>query len=198
MPGLRRLVRTVSTDLGKNVAFGVVNEVGTLDRDDYARCQIILEHMVRNALDHGIEAPQDRLNAGKPVKGLISVDVRRAGANSLITLSDDGRGIDPQAMRENARRKGLDVDVDTLSDEEALRRVLVGSLREPGQGLLGRDRLTLADERFELQQSGEPPAGVAARNHFLGDRAGLPSLFHPRNARSDEQVLKLAGFGFHP
>jgi chemosensory pili system protein ChpA (sensor histidine kinase/response regulator) len=123
MPGLRRLVRTVSTDLGKNVAFGVVNEVGTLDRDDYARCQIILEHMVRNALDHGIEAPQDRLDAGKPVKGLISVDVRRAGANSLITLSDDGRGIDPQAMRENARRKGLDVDVDALSDEEALRLI---------------------------------------------------------------------------
>jgi chemosensory pili system protein ChpA (sensor histidine kinase/response regulator) len=123
MPGLRRLVRTVSTDLGKNVALGVVNEVGTLDRDDYARCQIVLEHMVRNALDHGIESPQDRLDAGKPVKGLISVDVRRAGANSLITLADDGRGIDPQAMRENARRKGLDVDVDALSDEEALRLI---------------------------------------------------------------------------
>jgi chemotaxis protein histidine kinase CheA/CheY-like chemotaxis protein len=123
MPGLRRLVRTVSNDLGKNVTFKVLNEVGTLDRDDYARCQIVLEHMVRNALDHGIEAPEQRREAGKPESGSITVDIRRAGANSIITLADDGKGIDPQAMRETARRKGLDVDVDALSDEEALRLV---------------------------------------------------------------------------
>ncbi len=123
MPGLRRLVRTVSNDLGKNVTFRVDNEVGTLDRDDYARCQIILEHMVRNALDHGIESPDIRQQSGKPMAGRISVDVRRAGANTVITLMDDGRGIDPQAMRETARHKGLDVDVDALSDEEALRLI---------------------------------------------------------------------------
>ncbi|MEP5567836.1 MAG: response regulator, partial [Halioglobus sp.] len=123
MPGLRRLVRTVSTDLGKEVAFRVSNEVGTLDRDDYARCQTILEHMVRNALDHGIESSTDRKSLGKPSVGQITVDVRMSGADSVIVLSDDGRGIDPEAMRESAVRKGLDVDAYALSDEEALNLV---------------------------------------------------------------------------
>lgn len=120
MPGLRRLVRTVSNDLDKNVAFRVANEVGTLDRDDYARCQTILEHMVRNALDHGIESDAERREAGKPSVGQITVDVRMAGADSVIVLSDDGRGIDPEKMREAAVRKGLDVDAEALSDQEAL------------------------------------------------------------------------------
>jgi chemotaxis protein histidine kinase CheA len=120
MPGLRRLVRTVSNDLDKDVAFRVANEVGTLDRDDYARCQTILEHMVRNALDHGIETAVERQALGKPSVGQITVDVRMSGADSVIVLSDDGRGIDPEIMREAALRKGLDVDVDALSDEEAL------------------------------------------------------------------------------
>ena len=120
MPGLRRLVRTVSNDLGKDVAFRVSNEVGTLDRDDYARCQTILEHMVRNALDHGIESSSDRKALGKSSVGQINIDVRMSGADSVIVLSDDGRGIDPEAMRESAMRKGLDVDAHALSDEEAL------------------------------------------------------------------------------
>jgi len=120
MPGLRRLVRTVSNDLNKEVAFRVVNEVGTLDRDDYTRCQTILEHMVRNALDHGIESAEERAAAGKPSVGQVSIDVRMSGSDSLIVLSDDGKGIDPDAMRESALRKGLDVDVHALSDQEAL------------------------------------------------------------------------------
>ncbi|WP_165954149.1 hybrid sensor histidine kinase/response regulator [Seongchinamella unica] len=120
MPGLRRLVRTVSNDLGKDVAFRVANEVGTLDRDDYARCQTILEHMVRNALDHGIESTEERKASGKPSVGQVTLDVRMSGSDSIIVLSDDGRGIDPEAMRESAVRKGLDVDADALSDEEAL------------------------------------------------------------------------------
>jgi chemotaxis protein histidine kinase CheA len=120
MPGLRRLVRTVSNDLGKEVAFRVANEVGTLDRDDYARCQTVLEHMVRNALDHGIESGEERKSSGKPSVGQITLDVRMSGSDSVIVLSDDGRGIDPDSMRESAIRKGLDVDAYALSDEDAL------------------------------------------------------------------------------
>lgn len=120
MPGLRRLVRTVSNDLSKDVQFKVAGEVGTLDRDDYARCQTILEHMVRNALDHGIETASERKKAGKAATGKITVDVKMAGADSVIVLRDDGRGIDPQVMRDSALRKGLDVDVESLSDEEAM------------------------------------------------------------------------------
>ncbi len=119
MPGLRRIVRTVSTDLGKAVQFRVLNEVGSLDRDNHARCQVILEHMVRNALDHGIETPAERIAAGKPTAGRITIDVNKHGSDYVIELNDDGRGIDPDVMRETAFDKGLDVDVDALSDSEA-------------------------------------------------------------------------------
>ena len=123
VPGLRRLVRTLSVDLEKTVSFRVLNELGTLDRDDYARCQTVLDHMVRNALDHGIEPADERVAAGKPAEGLVTIDIRKAGADSIITLTDDGRGIDPRKMRESALRKGLDVDVDALSDAEAARLI---------------------------------------------------------------------------
>ena len=123
MPGLRRIVRTVSTDLGKSVSFKVLNEVGALDRDHYARCQIILEHMVRNALDHGIESPEQRLAAGKPTAGRITMDVCKSGGEYIIKMSDDGRGIDPEAIRESAYKKGLDLDVDKLDDDEAIRLI---------------------------------------------------------------------------
>jgi len=123
MPGLRRIVRTVSTDLDKAVSFKVLNEAGALDRDHYARCQIILEHMVRNALDHGIESPEERLAEGKPTAGRITIDVRKSGGDYIIKLADDGRGIDPDAIRESAYNKGLDIDVDALSDDEAIRLI---------------------------------------------------------------------------
>jgi len=125
MPGLRRIVRTVSTDLGKVVSFQVLNETGALDRDHYARLQVILEHMVRNALDHGIESPDERVAAGKPTGGRITVDVRKSGGDYVIRLSDDGRGIDPDAIRQSAFEKGLDaeIDIDSLTDEEAIRLI---------------------------------------------------------------------------
>lgn len=123
MPGLRRIVRTVSTDLGKIVSFKALNETGALDRDHYARLQVVLEHMVRNALDHGIETPEERMAMGKPTGGRITIDVRKSGGDYLVRLADDGRGIDPDAIRESAYEKGLDVDVDALSDEEAIRLI---------------------------------------------------------------------------
>lgn len=123
MPGLRRIVRTVSTELGKNVNFRVLNETGSLDRDHYARLQVVLEHMVRNAMDHGIETSDKRLAAGKAEVGRITIDVRKSGGNYIIQLTDDGRGIDPDAIRESAFEKGIDVDVDALSDEEVLRLI---------------------------------------------------------------------------
>jgi chemotaxis protein histidine kinase CheA/CheY-like chemotaxis protein len=123
MPGLRRIVRTVSADLGKVVSFKILNETGALDRDRYARLQVILEHMVRNALDHGIEAPDQRVAVGKPTGGRITIDVSKSGGDYVIKLADDGRGMDPHALRESAYEKGLDIDVDALSDEEVLRLV---------------------------------------------------------------------------
>ena len=123
MPGLRRIVRTVGADLGKAVNFRVLNEVGKLDRDSHVCCQVILEHMVRNALDHGIELPEARRAAGKPETGQISIDVSKDGSDYLIKLSDDGRGIDPALLRETAYTRGLDVNVSELSDRDVLRLI---------------------------------------------------------------------------
>lgn len=123
MPGLRRIVRTVSADLGKSVSFRVLSEVGTLDRDNHARCQIILEHMTRNALDHGIETPEVRAAAGKDTTGSITIEARKLGSDYIVTLSDDGKGIDPEFMKDMAYERGLDIDVDQLSDEEAIRLI---------------------------------------------------------------------------
>ncbi|GAB3283560.1 response regulator [Parahaliea aestuarii] len=123
MPGLRRIVRTVGADLGKSVNFRVLNEMGKLDRDSHVCCQIILEHMVRNALDHGIETPEQRLAAGKSETGLVSIDVRKHGSDYLIRLADDGRGMDPEVLRETAITRGLGVNASELSDREALRLI---------------------------------------------------------------------------
>ncbi|MDP4916377.1 MAG: ATP-binding protein, partial [Haliea sp.] len=79
--------------------------------------------MVRNALDHGIESPAERIAAGKSDTGVISIEVRKQGTDYVLALSDDGRGIDPQRMRAQARKKGLDIDVDSLSAREAQRLV---------------------------------------------------------------------------
>ena len=81
--------------------------------------------MVRNALDHGIESPDERVAAGKPTGGRITVDVRTSGGDYVIRLSDDGRGIDPDAIRQSAFEKGLDaeIDIDSLTDEEAIRLI---------------------------------------------------------------------------
>jgi chemosensory pili system protein ChpA (sensor histidine kinase/response regulator) len=82
-----------------------------------------MEHMVRNALDHGIESPDERVAVGKPTGGRITIDVRKSGGDYVIRLADDGRGIDPDVIRESAYKKGLDVDIDALSDEEAMRLI---------------------------------------------------------------------------
>ena len=123
MPSLRRIVRSASADLGKSVTFRVLQEIGSLDRDSHARCQIILEHMVRNALDHGIELAQQRVKAGKPGSGEITIDVHKDGGDYVISLADDGRGMDPDALREAAIKRGLDTDVNALSDEDALKLI---------------------------------------------------------------------------
>jgi len=123
MPGLRRIVRTVGNDLGKQVNFRVLNEIGALDRDHHARLQVALEHMLRNALDHGIEPSDERTAAGKPAAGTISIDVRKSGGDYIVRLSDDGRGMDPQRLRESARSKSIPVDVDALDDAAALRLI---------------------------------------------------------------------------
>ncbi len=97
--GLTRLVRDTARRLGKDVAIEITGEGVAVDRDILGRLESPLTHMVRNALDHGIESPDCRLAADKPVLGTITVDARHHAGMLRVEVHDDGRGIDPECVR---------------------------------------------------------------------------------------------------
>lgn len=121
VPRLRRIVRQVSGELDKPITFKVSNAGGELDRSMLERMVTPLEHVLRNAIDHGIETSTERKNLGKPAQGVISLNIHREGGDVVLELSDDGRGLDVMAIRKKAIARGL-VDKDAnLSDEEVMR-----------------------------------------------------------------------------
>jgi two-component system chemotaxis sensor kinase CheA len=98
-----RLIRDLSTKLGKEVKLDLVGSETELDRTVVDALGDPLVHLVRNAVDHGLERPEDRLAAGKPRHGTIQIAARHAGGSVVIEVRDDGNGIDPHAIA----RKGL-------------------------------------------------------------------------------------------
>ncbi len=124
VPRLRRIVRQVSGELDKKVDFQLENVEGELDRSVLERMVAPLEHMLRNAVDHGIETHERRLAAGKPNKGLINLTLTREGGEIVMMLSDDGGGIDIEAVKKKAIERGLMEAGAELSDREALQFIL--------------------------------------------------------------------------
>ena len=124
VPRLRRIVRQVASELGKQVEFTVGNADGEMDRTVLERIVAPLEHMLRNAVDHGIEGAAVRANAGKPEQGSIRLELGREGGDIVLTLSDDGAGINLDAVRRKAIERGLmDAGAD-LSEHEILQFIL--------------------------------------------------------------------------
>ena len=124
VPRLRRIVRQVAGELNKQVEFVVGNADGEMDRTVLERIVAPLEHMLRNAVDHGIETAEVRRAAGKPEVGNIRLTLGREGGDILLTLADDGGGIRLEAVRRKAIERGmLDADSD-LSDHEILQFIL--------------------------------------------------------------------------
>jgi two-component system, chemotaxis family, sensor kinase CheA len=111
---LNRLVRDVSRQLGKNVGLVTSGETAEADKTIVDRLFEPLVHLVRNAVDHGIESPRQRRVAGKPETATISIAASRIGDRFLIEVTDDGRGIDPAVVRRKAAEKRL-VPADELS-----------------------------------------------------------------------------------
>jgi len=124
MPRLRRIVRQVSRDLGKQVEFQAYNAEGELDRNVLERMVPPLEHMLRNAIDHGIESEDLRQNFGKPNIGRIGLKLLREGGDVVIEIADDGAGIDVESVRAKAVERGLMAADAALTDEEVLDFVL--------------------------------------------------------------------------
>jgi two-component system chemotaxis sensor kinase CheA len=110
--GLERAVRDLALAAGKEVVFKLVGQEVELDRAVAERLKDPLLHLVRNAVDHGIETPPERVAAGKPEAGLIIVSAALKGAQVEIVIIDDGRGIDRERIREEARARGLPVSAE--------------------------------------------------------------------------------------
>jgi two-component system, chemotaxis family, sensor histidine kinase and response regulator WspE len=105
--GFPRLVRDLARELGKQARLEVVGETTGVDRDILDRLEAPLNHLIRNALDHGIEPPQDRGLAGKAAVGTIRLEARHRAGMLQILLSDDGRGINIENLRTKVVERGL-------------------------------------------------------------------------------------------
>ncbi len=105
--GFPRLVRDLARTLGKQIRFDVVGDQTGVDRDILDKLEAPLSHLIRNAIDHGLESPEERLAGGKPATGSIRLEARHRAGMLHITLTDDGRGIDLDKLREKAVTKGL-------------------------------------------------------------------------------------------
>ncbi|MEH2194118.1 MAG: hybrid sensor histidine kinase/response regulator [Nostoc sp.] len=98
--GFPRMVRDLARQLGKRVKLEIVGKSTLVDRDILERLEAPLTHILRNAIDHGIEPPQERLAAGKPEEGIIRIEVAHRAGMLFITVADDGRGIDIEFLRQ--------------------------------------------------------------------------------------------------
>jgi chemosensory pili system protein ChpA (sensor histidine kinase/response regulator) len=129
---LTRLVRQAANDTGKRAELVVQGAAAELDRQMLERMVPPLEHMLRNAVVHGIESPARRTGLGKPDVGRISISLERDGAEVVIVVADDGSGIGVKLIREKAIALGLTDPQAKLTDEEAVQLIL-----EPGFSTAG-------------------------------------------------------------
>lgn len=103
----QRTVRELSHKLGKEVSVELVGAETELDKVLVERLEDPLLHLVRNAVDHGVEAPDERLRSGKARTGRLVLGATQRGGQILVTIQDDGRGMDPQKLRQKAQEKGI-------------------------------------------------------------------------------------------
>jgi chemosensory pili system protein ChpA (sensor histidine kinase/response regulator) len=121
---LRRIVRQTSREIGKEVELAILGDNNELDRTILDRIIAPLEHMLRNAVAHGIEAPDKRITAGKPETGRITILVDRQGTDIILRVSDDGAGINAGAIRAKAIKQNLLEADSKLSDHDVLQFIL--------------------------------------------------------------------------
>ena len=135
-----RLVRELAKDLGKEVELMIEGAETEVDRVVVDSLYDPLVHMLRNALDHGIESGADRAAAGKPVKSIINLKAWQEASSVMIELSDDGKGMDPNELRKKAISKGLINESAAQSNDEAFQLVFLPgfSTKEVASSVSGR------------------------------------------------------------
>ncbi|MBO9711447.1 chemotaxis protein CheA [Sphingomonas sp.] len=158
-PSLRRLprmVREIAEGLGKRVGFTLAGQTIEVDKDIADGLFEPLLHLVRNALDHGIEAPEARAAIGKPAEGKLELAISREGEDVVVLLADDGAGIDPRRIRDVAVARGVLAReaADELTDVQAIRLIFAAGFSTAREvtGLSGRgvgmDAVKAAVERL--------------------------------------------------
>lgn len=122
-----RLARDLARQLGKDVELVISGEETELDKTMLEDLNDPLVHLVRNAVDHGIETMEDRKTSGKPAKAIVELSATQVGDHILIAITDDGRGMRPDVIRKKAVEKGL-IDVETansLDDKQSLQLIFM-------------------------------------------------------------------------
>jgi two-component system chemotaxis sensor kinase CheA len=179
---LRRAGRDLARSLGKVVELEVLGQDTELDRGVLEQVADPLLHLVRNAVDHGIEPAEARLAAGKPRHGTVTVQAMPLGSEVVVTVTDDGRGIDLERVRQRAGEAGGRLD--GVGDDEALYAIFRSGLSTAatvsevsGRGV-GLDvvRTSLAAVRGRVEVHSEPGAGCEFRLDVPITLAVLPCL----------------------
>ena len=129
---LRHIVRQTARELDKRVELELVGAEVEVDRTVLDRMIGPFEHMIRNAIDHGLESEAERKHAGKPAVGRIRVQASHEGSEIVIRFSDDGAGLDIAAIRRKAVERGLMTTGANLSDDELIQFILVAGFSTAG------------------------------------------------------------------
>ena len=122
-----RLARDLARQLGKDVELLIVGEETEIDKTMIEDLNDPIVHLVRNAVDHGVESTQDRITAGKPVKSLVKLSAMQSGDHIVIEIADDGKGMRPDTIRRKAVEKGL-IDIEaanSLDDRQSLNLIFL-------------------------------------------------------------------------
>ena len=119
----RRLIHDLARDTGKTIELSTEGEATELDKTVIERLADPLIHLIRNAADHGLETPEQRLAAGKSKTGHVVLAARQSGAEVVITITDDGRGVDRVRVRAKAEESGLIQPGQVLNDNELLQLI---------------------------------------------------------------------------
>jgi len=120
--GFPRMVRDLARQLNKKVKFEMVGQATGVDREILEKLEAPLTHLLRNALDHGLESPEERLAAGKNPEGLLTLEARHQAGQLHVIVADDGRGIDLERIRRKVVARGLSTAemVNRLTEAELL------------------------------------------------------------------------------
>lgn len=130
---LQRIVRDTSKALNKKVELNLIGEDTEIDRTVLEQLSDPLVHLIRNSVDHGIEAPHDRVLSGKVEHGTVEVMAFHEGSHLVIQITDDGNGMDPEKLRQKAIQKGIIPSTKILSEQESLNLIFAAGFSTKDQ-----------------------------------------------------------------